>query len=609
MTPMTTTERSQTPGEEDVPADIAAERAAIEAEAADSTLLTAYAETAATHGDADAHRWKDGDGTWHSLTYREVYGRVRDLALGLLSDGFQPGEFVAVWSGNRTEATVADYAAMHACGVPVFIYNTVSAEQAAYIMGHCAATVAIVERKYLPRLLEVRDQLPKLRQVILIDDEPSGEGEMAGDGVVSYADVMSRGAAVAAEDPGLFESTWRKVRPDDLVTLIYTSGTTGTPKGVTITHRNVRFYQLAYTRIVPAEEQTDSDGTARLVSYLPMAHVTGRSVDHWSAMARPVTLAFCPEVNRIFEYAAEVHPTGFMGIPRVWEKLYAALSNNLPTMDAGTVRSWPDEIRTAILSRIGLDQCALAASGSAPLDPKIIDFFRALGVPLTEGWGMSELSNAATLARPEDARTGAVGRRFPGVEIKIADDGEVLVRGPLVTGGYYKDPERTSESLDAHGWLHTGDVGELDADGYLKITDRKKELIITSGGKNISPALIEYQLQRHPLIGQACAVGDGHNYVTALIVLDPETAPAWAKAHGIEETSLAALAAHPDVLAEVQRGVDAANEHLARAEQVRKFRLLGREWTSDTGELTPTQKRRRKVITERYATEIDQLYQ
>ena len=609
MTPMTTTERSQTPGEEDVPADIAAERAAIEAEAADSTLLTAYAETAATHGDADAHRWKDGDGTWHSLTYREIYGRVRDLALGLLSDGFQPGEFVAVWSGNRTEATVADYAAMHARGVPVFIYNTVSAEQAAYIMGHCAATVAIVERKYLPRLLEVRDQLPKLRQVILIDGEPAGEGEMAGDGVVSYADVMSRGAAVAAEDPGLFESTWRKVRPDDLATLIYTSGTTGTPKGVTITHRNVRFYQLAYTRIVPAEEQTDSDGTARLVSYLPMAHVTGRSVDHWSAMARPVTLAFCPEVNRIFEYAAEVHPTGFMGIPRVWEKLYAALSNNLPTMDAGTVRSWPDEIRTAILSRIGLDQCALAASGSAPLDPKIIDFFRALGVPLTEGWGMSELSNAATLARPEDARTGAVGRRFPGVEIKIADDGEVLVRGPLVTGGYYKDPERTSESLDAHGWLHTGDVGELDADGYLKITDRKKELIITSGGKNISPALIEYQLQRHPLIGQACAVGDGHNYVTALIALDPETAPAWAKAHGIEETSLAALAAHPDVLAEVQRGVDAANEHLARAESVRKFRLLGREWTSDTGELTPTQKRRRKVITERYATEIDQLYQ
>jgi long-chain acyl-CoA synthetase len=589
-------------GEEAVPADIAAERAAIEAEAADSTLLTAYAQTVAEHGDTGAHRWKDGDGTWHSLTYREVYDRVRDLALGLAASGFEPGEFAAIWSGNRTEATVADYAVMHARGVPVFIYNTVSAEQAAYIIGHCEATVAIVESKYLPRLLEVRDQLPKLRQVVLID------GELPGEDVVRYADVLSKGAAAAAEDPSLFEATWRKVKPDDLATLIYTSGTTGTPKGVMIAHRNVRFYQLAYARIVPVGEQTDEDDTSRLVSYLPMAHVTGRSVDHWSAMARPVTLAFCPEVNRIFEYAAEVHPTGIMGIPRVWEKLYAALSNNLPTMDADTVRSWPDEIRTAILTRIGLDQCKMAASGSAPLDPKIIDFFRALGVPLTEGWGMSELSNAATLARPEDARVGAVGRRFPGVEIKIADDGEVLVRGPLVMGGYYRDPERTRESLDAHGWLHTGDVGELDADGYLKITDRKKELIITSGGKNISPALIENQLQRHPLIGQACAVGDGHNYVTALIVLDPETAPKWAEAHGIAETSLAGLASHPEVLAEIQRGVDAANSHLARAEQVRKFRVLGREWTADTGELTPTQKRRRKVIVDRYAREIDELY-
>ena len=606
---MTTTERSQTPGEEDVPADIAVERAEIEAEAADSTLLTAYAETVAEHGDADAHRWKDGDGTWHSLTYREVYDRVRDLTLGLLADGFQPGEFVAVWSGNRTEATVADYAAMHARGVPVFIYNTVSAEQAAYIMGHCEATFAIAERKYLPKLLEIRDQLPKLRQVILIDGEPSGEDELAGNGVVSYADVLARGAAVATEDPGLFESTWRKVGPDDLATLIYTSGTTGTPKGVTITHRNVRFYHLAYTRIVPEDEQTDSDGGARLVSYLPMAHVTGRSVDHWSAMARQVELTYCPEVTKIIEYAGQVHPTGIMGIPRVWEKLYAGLRNALPTVDPDAIRALPQEERTGILTFIGLDKCRIAASGSAPLDPKIIEFFRALGVPLTEGWGMSELSNAATLARPADARVGAVGKRFPGVEIKIADDGEVLVRGPLVTGGYYKDPERTKESLDAHGWLHTGDVGELDADGYLKITDRKKELIITSGGKNISPALIEYQLQRHPLIGQAVAIGDGHNYITALIVLDPETAPVWAKEHGIESSSLEELAVHPDMLAEVQRGVDEANEHLARAEQVRKFRVLGREWTSDTGELTPTQKRRRKVITERYATEISQLYQ
>ena len=222
---------------------------------------------------------------------------------------------------------------------------------------------------------------------------------------------------------------------------------------------------------------------------------------------------------------------------------------------------------------------------------------------------MTELSNAATLASPGDARNGAVGKAFPGMEMRIADDGEVLVRGPLVMRGYYKDPERTAEALDGDGWMHTGDIGELDADGYLKITDRKKELIITSGGKNISPALIEYELQRHPLIGQACAIGDQRNYVTALIVLDPETAPAWARAQGIEAASLAGLAAHPRVLAEVDRGVAAANSHLARVEQVRRFRLLPNEWTSDTGELTPSLKRRRRVIIDRYAQQIDHLYQ
>jgi long-chain acyl-CoA synthetase len=272
------------------------------------------------------------------------------------------------------------------------------------------------------------------------------------------------------------------------------------------------------------------------------------------------------------------------------------------------VLALPAEAKQAILTRIGLDRCRFAASGSAPIDPEIVEFFRALGVPLTEGWGMSELSNAATIAPPAEARTGAVGRPFPGMEIRIADDGEVLVRGPLVMGGYYKEPELTAATVDADGWLHTGDVGEFDEAGYLKIIDRKKELIITSGGKNISPALVEYELQRHPLIGQACAVGDRRNYLTALLVLDPETAPAWARSHGIEFESLADLAAHPDVQAEVERGVAEANSHLARPEQVRRFTLLGAEWTTQTGELTPSLKRRRKVIVDRYAKEIEALY-
>ena len=339
---MTTMERSGTP------ADIAAERAEIEAEIEGTTLLTAYAETMATEADTVAHRWLDG-GEWRSLTYWQVHEQVRDLALGLGVLGFAPGEFAVIWSRNRSEATIADYAVMHARGVPVFIYNTVSAGQAAYIAGHCEATVAIVEREFLPRLRSVRDELPKLRQIILIDGEA--------DDAIGWPQLLGLGHAEAKRSPGVFEQTWRQVRPDDLATLIYTSGTTGQPKAVMLTHRNVRYYQLATLRVIPLEQQSDEDGNARLVSYLPMAHVTGRSVDHWGAMARSLTLSYCPDSLRLFEIAAQIHPTGLIGIPRVWEKLYAALSTVLPDVSPAAVRAMPEAARQGILAHIGLDKC------------------------------------------------------------------------------------------------------------------------------------------------------------------------------------------------------------------------------------------------------------
>ena len=582
------------------PAEIAGERAAIEAEVEGSTLLSAYADTVATAGDTVAHRWLE-DGQWRSLTYRQVREQVRNLALGLGAIGFRPGEFAVIWSRNRSEATIADYAVMHARGVPVFIYNTVSAEQAAYVAGHCEASVAIVEREFLPKLRSIEGQLPKLRRIVLIDGEA--------DGVVGLPEVLGLGRAEAERSPGLFDETWRRVTPDDLATLIYTSGTTGRPKAVMLTHANARYYQQTVRRVIPPQEWKDDDGDIRGVSYLPMAHVTGRSVDHWAAMADAATLAYCPDALRLFEIVPQVHPTLLIGVPRVWEKLYAGLSTALPDASPAAVRAMPEQARKGVLARIGLDRCRLATSGAAPIDPAIIEFFQALGLPITEAWGMSELSNAATLAAPGRQPNGRVGKALPGMELRIADDGEVLVRGPLVMRGYYKDPERTAEALDAEGWMHTGDIGELDADGFLKITDRKKELIITSGGKNVSPAQIEYELQRHPLIGQACAIGDRRHYVTALIVLDPEVTPKWARARGIEAPSLADLALHREVLAEVERGVAEANSHLARVEQVRKFKVLPNEWTAQTGELTPTMKRRRRVIVERYAREIEQLYQ
>jgi len=596
------------------PEDVAAVRSAIETAIAGSTLLTAYAETAAQAPDVVAHRWLS-DGEWHTLTYRQVREQVRDATLGLAAVGLRPGEFAAVWSRNRSEATIADYAVMHARGVPVFIYPTISPEQAADLIGHCEATIVLIEREFLPVLDSIQAALPQLRAVVLLDDGADGPltgaaepTEAAGSQVLSWAALLELGHAAAERDPDAFERGWRQVTPDTLATLIYTSGTTGRPKGVMITHQNVRYAQQATQQVVPTDEQVADDGTGTLVSYLPMAHVTGRSVDHWAPMAHPVTLAYCPDQLRLFEIAAQVHPTVLVGIPRVWEKLHAALRGVLPDVTPAAVSALPEEVKAAVRTRIGLDRCRLATSGAAPIDPEIVAFFRALGVPLTEGWGMSELSNAATLAAPGDVRSGAVGRALPGMEVRLADDHEVLVRGPLVMGGYYKDPELTMATVDADGWMHTGDIGELDGEGFLKIVDRKKELIITSGGKNISPALVEYELQRHPLVGQACAIGDRRNYVTALLVLDPETAPAWARAHDVPFESLADLAVSPEVLAEVERGVATANSHLARPEQVRRFTLLPAEWTAQSGELTPSMKRRRAVIVDRYAKEIEELY-
>ena len=535
-----------------VPEDVAAVRSSIEHEIAGSTLLTAYAETVAQAPDVVAHKWLAG-GEWHSLTYRQVYERVRDAALGLAATGLRPGEFAAVWSRNRSEATIADYAVMHARGVPVFIYPTIAPDQAADIIGHCEATVVLLEREFLPVLESIRARAPaaprarrpRRRRPGRRTLQADGAARSAENGILTWQELLDLGRAEADRDPAAFERAWRQVTPDTLATLIYTSGTTGRSKGVMITHRNVRYEQAASLRLTPYADQVGPDGVARIVTYLPMAHVTGRTLDHWGPMTHPATLAYCPDHLRLFEIAAQVHPTFLMGIPRVWEKLHAALRGALPDVSPAAVRALPDEVKQAVLTRIGLDQCRIAATGSAPIDPEIVEFFRALGVPLTEGWGMSELSNAATFAAPGEARSGAVGRAFPGVEVRVADDGEVLVRGPLVMGGYYKDPELTMATIDADGWLHTGDIGEFDADGFLKIIDRKKELIITSGGKNVSPALVEYELQRHPLIGQACAIGDRRNYVTALLVLDPETTPAWARARGIAFDSLADLAARP----------------------------------------------------------------
>ncbi|HYW87279.1 MAG TPA: AMP-dependent synthetase/ligase [Chloroflexota bacterium] len=611
--------------------DVAAERAAIEAAIEGKTLLSAFAETADRLADTDALAWKDASGAWQKLTWRQYREAVAEVAVGLTTLGFEPGQFAILLSRNRPEPLIAELGTQHARGAPVVLYNTLASDQAAYIANHCEARVAFVEnRQFLRTLQAVRTELKHLRAVVLLDDTPSAED--AG-WTMTFEALRARGREVLQRDPAAFEALWKQVGPGDLAALVYTSGTTGRPKGVMLSQRNVMWEAASVAGLVAPRTGE------RTISYLPLAHVTGRWLDLWSQIVYGGTVYCCPDPLQLFQYAAEVRPTGLVGVPRVWEKLYAALlagiaaepdaARRQAVEQAIAVRRQvirleqsgeriPPELAAAaeraavvgqmVRARVGLEQCDRAATGAAPIDPGIIEFFQAIGLPMIEAWGMTELTCAAT-GNPSDAiRNGSIGVAGPGVEVRLADDGEIVVRAGLMMEGYYKDPEATAETIDPDGWLHTGDLASVDKDGYFRIIGRKKELIITAGGKNIAPAAIEFLLEQHPLIGQACAIGDRRPYVNALLVLDPERAPAWARQHDIEAASPAELTQHPTVLEEVQRAVDAANTHLARVEQVKRFRLLPTEWTAQTGELTPTLKKRRNVILERYADVIEALY-
>ncbi|HET6319037.1 MAG TPA: AMP-dependent synthetase/ligase, partial [Chloroflexota bacterium] len=556
---------------------------------------------------------------------------VADVALGLTALGFAPGQFAVLLSRNRPEPLIADLGVQHARGAPVVLYNTLAPDQAAYIANHCEASVAFVENRQCLRTLEVvRGDLPHLRTVILFDDSPSDDD--AG-WTMTFDGLRAKGREVLRRDPSAFDALWRQVGPRDLAALVYTSGTTGQPKGVMLSQRNILWEAAAANSLVAPRT------AERTISYLPLAHVTGRWLDLWSHIINGGTVHCCPDPLQLFVYAMDVHPTTLVGVPRVWEKLYAALqagitaepdaarregvlkaievrrqvirlqqqgSSVAPELAAAAERA--AAVGQLLRARVGLDQCDRAATGAAPIDPGIIEFFQAIGLQMIEAWGMTELTCAATGNPSEAIRNGTIGVAAPGVEMRLADDGEILVRAGLMMEGYYKDPEATAATIDADGWLHTGDVGEVDRDGYFRIIGRKKELIITAGGKNIAPVAIEFLLEQHPLIGQACAIGDRRPYVNALLVLDSERAPAWAREHGIASTSLVDLAREPKVLEEVQRAVDDANTHLARVEQVKRFRVLPAEWTARTGELTPTLKKRRNVILERNADVIEALY-
>jgi len=606
------------------------ERAEVERAAGDRTLCDLLGATAAGSGGAPAFSNEDGDG-WQTLTWAQTRQRVLELAAGFAALGLEPGERVALMLPNRTEHVLADLAAVHAGGLAVTCYATLAPEQIAYVAGDCDARIAVLDGAgELARWQPVLAQLPGLRTIIVRDAAACPAGEP----YLTWDEFAALGARRYAEDADVVTGRVARIGVGDPVALLYTSGTTGDPKGVLLTHRNVG-YELAAARalgMLPSEP--------RWVSYLPLAHIAERMFSIYLPIYTATHVHFCPDPTQLVRVVGKVRPNGFFGVPRVWEKVRAGIEALFTleqdegkraavakamdtgrryveacqyghTMPAGLEEEFAAAdaaVLAPIRGLLGLDRAEVVSSAAAPLPPEVAAFFSGLGMKILDIYGMTETTGAFTTNTPQAFKLGTVGRPYPGMEVRIADDGEILVRGPLTTPGYLNRPDLTADLIDAGGWLHTGDIGKLDGDGFLSVVDRKKELIITAGGENIAPAAIESLLVAHPLIGQALAYGDRRKHVVALLTLDGEVAPAWARARGIDPGSLAELAADPVVLAEVGAAVAATNERLARVQQVKQWRLLPVEWTAETEELTPTLKLRRRIVHAKYADVIDALY-
>ncbi len=606
------------------------ERAQIEQSIQGRTLCDDLRQTADERGDQPAFSDRAG-GEWKTLTWSQTRQRALELAAGFVAVGCRPGDRVALMLPNRVEHVLADLGALHAGAVPVTLYATFAPEQVAYVAANCSARVAVLDgADQLGKWQPVLEQLPRLHRIIVLDEAvcPSGEPYM------TWGEFERLGAERYAADPDAVAARVAAIRPDDPVTLLYTSGTTGNPKGVVNTHHGVLFEtgSLDVAGAIPEE--------LRSISYLPLAHIAERVLTIYVPIHVAAHIYFCPDQKNLLGTLQEVQPTSFFGVPRVWQKMQAGILALMAAeqdetkraavaraMDAGLAcvegrqfgsQVTPDvaeaferadaEVLGLIRSLMGLGKAVATLSAAAPLPAEVGRFFAGLGITILDVYGMTETTGAVTANTQDAFRLGTVGRPLGGMEVKIAEDGEILIRGPLNTPGYLGPPEASAGLLGADGWLHTGDIGALDPDGFLRVVDRKKEVIITAGGENISPAAVEGLLVRHPLIGQALAFGDRRPYVVALLALDGEVAPGWARARGIEAGSLAELAAHPAVVEAAAEAVAAANNHLARVQQIKRWDLLPGEWAPESEELTPTLKLKRRVIHAKYADIIDSLY-
>ena len=510
-----------------------------------TTVCAAFQATAAARADEVALRTKGGE---IEITWGEYAERVRQIAAGLHKLGLRRGDPMALMLTNRPEFHLLDAAAMHLGAIPFSIYNTSSSEQAEFVLRDSGAKIGVVEPSFRDRM--------STEHVIEVDllDELEGDPDFD------------------------FDAAWQAVEPDDLLTLIYTSGTTGDPKGVQLTHKSMLFTMGGYDAVLHFPRG------GNVVSYLPMAHIAERNCSHYFPMQFGFTVTCCPDAREVVSYFPEVRPSWFFGVPRIFEKLKAAIESGPGVEDPAALRE-----------QLGMDKLAALNVGAAPTPPEVIEFFHSIGLPLGELWGMSETNAIGACNPPEKVKIGTVGPAVPGVELRLADDGEVELRGDCVFAGYRGQEEMTRETFTDDGWLKTGDIGELDEDGYLTIVDRKKELIINAAGKNMSPANIESTIKTtSPLIGSVVVIGDRRPYNVALIVPDPDAVASFGDG-SVEDA--------------VAEAVAQANDRLSKVEQIKRHKLLDADWEPGGDELTPTMKLKRKPIAEKYAEEIDALYE
>ena len=615
--------------------DVLTERARIQELVEGHTLLDQLDASAASWGDepaySDRHDVTEG---WRTLTWDETREAALDVAAGLIALGVEPGDTVAIMATNRIEHVLADMGVVRAAGIPMSIYNTLAPDQVAYIADHSGTRHVILENAdHLARWGSALAAAPATT-VVMIDESALPEGSEH-ENFLTWRQFVAAGAALRRDRPGVLDERAEAVTPHTPATILYTSGTTGHPKGVVLTHFNV-LYEAQST----LEAAGLTDERQIQVSYLPLAHIAERILGIYGPTMQGSHQYCIGDPSLLLATLGEVHPTAFFGVPRVWEKIQNGLSAKLaadpnPDNVAMVQRSmaaglaWvqaqetggvmtPEieqayaEADAAILGflklLLGLDRVRWCASASAPMPVETTRFMAGLGLKVYDVYGMTETCGAVTVNGPGHFRMGTVGRATPGMEVKLADDGEVLVRGPVNTPGYHRQDEATRALIDPDGWVRTGDIGTLDEDGFFSIIDRKKELIITSAGKNIAPSNIENHLKESPLIGHAMAIGDNRPYIVAVLTLDGEVAPIMAERMGVEFTDLADLTTKPEIRALVQQAVDKANERLSRPEQVKAFQLLGHEWTAESEELTPSLKLKRRVVRRKYADQVEALY-